>query len=398
MIKMKKEPSSVLFITPGASPVGGNIFLLNFLKWFKQNSRIPFLTIYGHEGELAGEFSALSESFQFDHDFTEQRVWKKGLNRISDKMDLRTRGLRKRLEDKNIGLIYSNAVTNYRILSALPESLKTGVPLISHCHELESVIRRTGLGEFEKTKKMTTQFIAASEAVKNNLVNNHSVEGEKIEVVREFIPVEEFSAEEVQKNRAEVLRELDIPENAFIVGGSGTLYWRKAPEIFLLIANEFRKAAPDTPVYFVWVGGAEKGDFRFFELEFDLRQLGLQDKVRFLEHKADPQKYFSAFDLFLLTSREDPYPLVCLEAAALGKPVICFENSGGMPEFIEQDAGYTVPYLDTRAAAEKVLFLFQHPEVRNSLGTAAAKKVRERHSVPVAAPQLLKIIEKHLAQ
>jgi glycosyltransferase involved in cell wall biosynthesis len=392
---MKKERPSVLFITPGASPVGGNIFLLNFLKWFKQNSDIPFLTVYGHEGELAGEFAALGEAYQFDHDFTEQRIWKKGLDRLSQRMDLRNRRLRKQLDGKNIGLVYSNAVTNYRILSALP---KFDAPVISHCHELESVIRRTGLAQFEKTGEMTTLFVAASEAVKKNLVGNHAIGEEKVEVIHEFIPVEERSAGEVKKNRAEVLGELGIPENAFIVGGSGTLYWRKAPELFTLIANEVQKKMPGAPIYFVWVGGAAKGDFRFFELEFDLERLGLTDKVRFLEHTADPQKYYSAFDVFLLTSREDPYPLVCLEAAALGKPVMCFENSGGMPEFIEQDCGFIVPYLDTGAAAEKILYLEQNPAEKISLGKAAGKKVRERHDINTAAPKMLALIETYLSK
>ncbi len=392
---MKKERPPVLFITPGASPVGGNIFFLNFLKWFKQNSDTPFLTVYGHEGELAGEFSALGEAYQFDHDFSEQRIWKKGLDRLSQRMDLRNRSLRKQLEGKNIGLVYSNAVTNYRILSALP---KFDAPVISHCHELESVIRRTGLDEFEKTKEMTTLFVAASEAVKRNLADNHSVDEKKVEVIREFIPIEESSTEQIKANRAEVMRELNIPENAFIVGGSGTLYWRKAPELFALIANEVHKKMPGAPVYFIWVGGAAKGDFRFFELEFDLERLGLTDKVRFLEHTADPQKYYSAIDVFLLTSREDPYPLVCLEAAALGKPVMCFENSGGMPEFIEQDCGFTVPYLDIGAAAEKILYLAQNPAKKNSLGTAAAKKVRERHDINVAAPKMLALIETYLSK
>jgi glycosyltransferase involved in cell wall biosynthesis len=390
---MMKDPSSVLFITPGASPVGGNIFLLNFLKWFRQNSEIPFLTIYGHEGTLAGEFSALSEAFQFDHDFSEQRIWKKGLSKLSQQLDLRNSKLRREIGGRKIGLIYSNAVTNYRILSALPQM---SVPVISHCHELESVIHRTGLDQFEKTKELTTRFIAVSEAVKRNLADNHAVDESRIEVVRDFIPIEERSAADIRDKRAKVLAELGIPEDAFIVGGSGTLYWRKAPELFVLAANAVRKKMPDAPIYFIWVGGAPEGDIRLFEMNFDIQKLGLEKQVRFLEHKPNPLDYYAAFDMFLLTSREDPFPLVCLESAALGKPLVCFENSGGMPEFIERDCGFTVPYLDIVEAAEKIVFLFQNPAVKNSLGAAAAKKVREKHDIAVAAPQLLKTIEKYL--
>jgi hypothetical protein len=40
---------------------------------------------------------------------------------------------------------------------------------------------------------------------------------------------------------------------------------------------------------------------------------------------------------------------VCLEAAALGKPIICFGDAGGMPEFIEEVCELVVPYLDILA-------------------------------------------------
>ena len=40
---------------------------------------------------------------------------------------------------------------------------------------------------------------------------------------------------------------------------------------------------------------------------------------------------------------EDPYTLVCLEAAALEKPYVCFEGAGGSPEFVEEDCGFVVP-------------------------------------------------------
>jgi glycosyltransferase involved in cell wall biosynthesis len=391
---MKNEKPSVLFITPGASKVGGNIFLLNFLKWFKQNSDIPFLTIYGHGGELEEEFHSLGKAYRFDEEFANQGFWKNRVIKASQKLELRSRRLRKILGRENIGLIYSNAVTNYHILSALPQ---TNMPVVSHCHELESVIYRTGIENFEKTKQMTSHFVAVSEAVKRNLVNNHSIDGQKIDVVKDFIPVENYSAAEVGGKRARVRAQLDIPENAFVVGGSGTLYWRKAPELFILAANEVRKMAPDAPIYFLWIGGAAKNDFRLFEMNFDIEKLGLQKYVKFVEHKSDPTDHYAALDMFFLTSREDPFPLVCLESAALGKPLICFENAGGMPEFIEQDCGFVVPYLDIRAAAEKIIQLFQNAGQRDSFGKAAAKKVRDRHDISIAAPAMLKIIERYLS-
>ena len=58
--------------------------------------------------------------------------------------------------------------------------------------------------------------------------------------------------------------------------------------------------------------------------------------------------YFSIFDVFALMFREDPFPLVCLEAALLEKPNLCFARAGGASELVESDSGFVVPYLDLR--------------------------------------------------
>ena len=40
-------------------------------------------------------------------------------------------------------------------------------------------------------------------------------------------------------------------------------------------------------------------------------------------------KYYQLMNVFLTTSREDPYPLVNLEAAYNEVPILCFQDSGG---------------------------------------------------------------------
>jgi len=153
-------------------------------------------------------------------------------------MDLRNRKLRKHLEGRNIGLIYStpSLITGY--FSALP---KTDAPVISHCHELESVIHRMGLDEFEKTKKMTKHFIAASEAVRRNLVDNHSSMSKKWKWSMSSFGRKSPGGRDTKKRRGSFAG----------IGNSGKCFYRrwfqarfterKAPELFILIANEIRK-------------------------------------------------------------------------------------------------------------------------------------------------------------
>src|SRR2546425_8840604 len=99
----------------------------------------------------------------------------------------------------------------------------------------------------------------------------------------------------------------------------------------------------------------------------------------------------AAADVFVLTSREDPYPLVCLEAAALEKPIVCFANAGGASEFVEKDCGFVVPYLDMLAMADRIVSLIDSADRRRTMGTAARRKVKERHDVSRAAPHIADI-------
>ena len=59
------DRKKILFITPGAQSFGGNIFLLNFLRWYKQNGSPEFVTLYGYPGDLSDAFAELSPSYQY---------------------------------------------------------------------------------------------------------------------------------------------------------------------------------------------------------------------------------------------------------------------------------------------------------------------------------------------
>jgi glycosyltransferase involved in cell wall biosynthesis len=252
-----------------------------------------------------------------------------------------------------------------------------------------------GINEFIETKNRTTHFVAVSEVVRKNLIDNHQIPADKISLIYEFIPVADLSSAEINARREKVLSELAIPNNAFIVGASGSLNWRKAPELFIQIAAEVRKLKPDAPIYFLWVGGARAGDFALFEVNYDVDKLDLQDRVRFLEHTSNPFDYYAALDVLTLVSREDPYPLVCLEAASLGKPIICFADAGGMPEFVGDECGFVVPYLDIQTFAARILDLYANTELRERFGKNARCKVMQNHDIDVSAPRVLEIIEKY---
>ncbi len=128
------------------------------------------------------------------------------------------------------------------------------------------------------------------------------------------------------------------------------------------------------------------------KLEESLAERGLDPSVGFLGPVENPVELLVAGDLFLLPSREDPFPLVCLEAASCDLPTVCFAGVGGMPDFVEDDAGIVVPKEDLVAMTDAVERLISDPVRRRALGARAHRKLLERHTTDVAAPEIFHVI------
>jgi glycosyltransferase involved in cell wall biosynthesis len=280
------------------------------------------------------------------------------------------------------------------LLGRLPGA---GCPVISHVHELEHGIQRyTTPKTLAYTLRRTSQFIAGSRAVALNLVENHAVDSARLEVVHEFIPAASTHAVRSDESRRRLRSELGIADSAFVAGAAGTMDWRKGYDLFIPLALDVLRSRPQLDAHFVWVGGAWD---RYVpaDIAYDLRKLGLDRRVHFVGHRSNYLDYMAIFDAFCLTSREDPFPLVVLEAASLEKPVLCFADSGGSPEFIENDCGFVVPYLDVAAMARRLIDLIDNPSLRDEMGQRGRTKVSERHDVAVVGPRIINIIERTLA-
>jgi glycosyltransferase involved in cell wall biosynthesis len=178
-----------------------------------------------------------------------------------------------------------------------------------------------------------------------------------------------------------------------MVGSVGAIGWIKGPDVLIHVARRvLRAVGRDREIRFVWMGRPTLS-WAEGELAYDVKAMGLEGRVRFIKARSDPRPVMSLFDVFALPSRSDPFPLVCLEAAALAKPIVCFD-AGGMGEFLEPDEGLVVPYLDIDAMAARIGELLDSEQERTEIGRRLARRVRERHSLDVAAPTLLRIVER----
>ncbi len=164
------------------------------------------------------------------------------------------------------------------------------------------------------------------------------------------------------------------------MGGVGTADWRKGPDIFIQVAATVFHSLPQGDILFIWKG-VSKNNTDVRRLGHDIDKLGLADKILLEESSAQMPAFYQQLDLLLLTSREDPYPLVVLEAAAAAVPTVCFEKAGGAVEFVEAShGGKALPYLDIQAMAAEVIYLFQNRNTCERAGQNAKNYLEETHN------------------
>lgn len=382
----------ILIITHDSGRTGAPIGLLAFARWLRQEQNCVLGIIIGNSGALEGEFRELGLSF-----FLSPRgFWAGRLGRRLRRFvpcafwDPKTR-LRSFVQTGNYDLIYSNTIMNGETLEALREEK---LPVVTHVHELAYWIWRGGKNNFDLVKKNTDQFIAVSKAVRDNLVRNHAIPEDRITVVYEHI--RELPTVPTDADRQAARAQLGIPKGALVVGGCGAEHWRKGRDLIPLLLLELRKAAPEQEWHFVWVGrpGTEEEEY---QLHYDLESAGLAGSFHASGEVTDPFKLFPAFDVFALLSRDDPYPLACLEVAATEVPVVCFEGGGGIPEFSSAGCGRVAPYLNLESMARAIAEFGSDSRLRCETAARARCKVKNENLLEATAPQLLAVIELAIA-
>jgi glycosyltransferase involved in cell wall biosynthesis len=384
----KTRTPSVLFISHDASRTGATLLLLHLLQWLRKASNIPFSLLLRRHGPLTTAFAELCQVFEVTPSAPIDRARaalrrRLGGSRDSGNIDLRH--VLEKFRGQPPALIYSNTLTNGEVLRSLAA---LECPVLTHAHELDHSVRVFAGDEgFKQTLKLSTRYIAGSEAVREYLRKQCGVPDDRMRVVRAFINTSDWLSN-TRSRDVELRQRLGISERDYVVGAIGTVDWRKGADVFVRVARSVSAIRPARDIHFIWIGTCS--ETKRYELMFDARRFGVGDRVHFVGAmpEAEVAKHISTLDLLCLPSREEPFGIVMLEAACRGLPTVCFADAGGAPEFVEDDCGYVVPYLDDGAMAARIVELVSQPQLRAALGQRAKEKTIAEYDVNVAAPKI----------
>jgi glycosyltransferase involved in cell wall biosynthesis len=268
-------------------------------------------------------------------------------------------------------------------------------------HELPGAIRRrVPTRDLARMLARTDRFIAVSDAVADGLVAELGVDADRVQVVHGFLDSRlvdpRVDPGRGAADRARARGAFGLDDAAFVVGGAGRADWAKGADRFVEIATRLQRDRGLADHHFLWIGpvkaGVKAGVETGVEAGDDERRPA--DAVSFVGERLDAPECFAAFDVLALTSREDSFPLVVLECAALGIPTVCFADGGGAPEFVGNGAGVVVPPSDLDAFARAIARLAADPDARTRLGQRARDLASTKHAVDELAPQILEALER----
>jgi glycosyltransferase involved in cell wall biosynthesis len=317
----------IVLIGHDAYPFGAQQLLLNIGRTFKQRFGIEIAFVLLGEGTMLAEYQALAPTFVAARP-----------EEMFEELSRHLAGL------KEAG--FECAITNTVFSGALAGMLADlSFETCSLLHELPTIVReRYGVPLYERIRDNSGTVVFPNAFVESELTAAFGAPSRRA-VVR---PQGKYKNIRVPPDaRAAVREELGLVPFSKLVVNVGYGDIRKGIDVFVAVAARLATTHPN--IHFLWVGALDPGVSRWLKRDIEVR--GLRN-MHFVPFAADVGRYFGAADLFFLSSREDPFPSVVLEALSCGIPVASFDSGGGQVELLRDPAlGVLIPFLDVEASA-----------------------------------------------
>lgn len=111
------------------------------------------------------------------------------------------------------------------------------------------------------------------------------------------------------------------------------------------------------------------------ELQTFRRQMRYASQVIFTGVMQDIPAVWRTLDIAVLTSDREVLPMTLIEAAACGVPAVSTDVGAVRDIVLDGETGFVVPVDEEALLAERILYLFQHPDERKRMGERARQHV-----------------------
>lgn len=283
------------------------------------------------------------------------------------------------LQERGVG----EAICNTSVVGEVVEVLASaGIRCVSLVHEMPGILKAYRLEPaIAKIALHAERLVFPSAVVRDAFVAMQPVDAEKLLVRPQGLYQHNPFIGDQAGARAEVREALGLAGEVKLVVGVGYADRRKGIDLFARVAERVAQVRDD--VRFVWVGKRDRSGDAQRELDPVVDPVVTAGHLLLTGELAPEraQAFYAASDLYLLTSREDPFPSVVMEAMNAGLAVVGFAGGGGYADLVDAGMGVLVPMEDVAAMAEAVLAeLDMSAAARREHAERARQVVHERFS------------------
>ncbi len=245
------------------------------------------------------------------------------------------------------------------------------------------VVSRSG-GEYS-TRNFSCRwvdcYVANCQAQAANLLN--SPIKNKVKIVGDLINMDRF---EVKLNEYPPLpsKSEGVPRLLFL----GQLVERKGIDVLVRALAKMQ-----TPAELLLVGGDWALDGYPLFVRQLIIELGIEHKVRILNHRQDAINLLKSCDVFVLPSLSEARPRSIIEAMLIGKCVVA-TNVGGIPTLIQDGVtGQLVPPGNPQKLADALEKVCNSDEMRNRFGSAAKEFALHMFNINLTVNNYLQVYQ-----
>lgn len=231
------------------------------------------------------------------------------------------------------------------------------------------------------------KIICISDAEKQSALDKKICREDKLQVIFNGVDIESY---ENGVRGAIKRKDLNIPEDAFVVGMVGRMSPQKAPDVFVKMAKQVKDEIPNA--HFIIVGNGNQED----EIRKYAEDNGFSNSLHITGWVDNPMSYVELFDVACLLSRWEGFGLALPEYMMAGKPIVA-SRVDAIPNIIRNgENGLLVEVDDDIGASKAVLRILREDGLRKKIVAQGLEDVHNRFNARRVSEEHSKLFNKEM--
>ena len=231
------------------------------------------------------------------------------------------------------------------------------------------------------------KIICISDAEKQSALDKKICREDKLQVIFNGVDIESY---ENGVRGAIKRKDLNIPEDAFVVGMVGRMSPQKAPDVFVKMAKQVKDEVPNA--HFIIVGNGNQED----EIRKYAEDNGFSNSLHITGWVDNPMSYVELFDVACLLSRWEGFGLALPEYMMAGKPIVA-SRVDAIPNIIRNgENGLLVEVDDDIGTSKAVLRILREDGLRKKIVAQGLEDVHNRFNARRVSEEHSKLFNKEM--